>query len=155
MAEDDPDNTDKLSPEIHAMMGVYALYWKLQESIDLIATDLSHQECHMLIKLEVPKRMGVLASDMLSVPSTITATADSLESGGYLTRQNDPDDRRALLLVLTDKGEEARKMIQAEAGELFRRASGLNCEETEQFARLARKIRKTILETGIPEGLNK
>ncbi len=155
MTDDDPDPTDNLTPEIHAMMGVYALYWKLQESIEFIDTDLSHQECHMLIKLEHPKRMGVLASDMLTVPSTITATADSLEQGGYLTRQNDPNDRRALLLVLTNKGEEARAMIQAEAGEMFRRASGLNKEETEVFSRLAQKIRKNVLESGIPEGLNK
>ncbi|MEX0275976.1 MAG: MarR family winged helix-turn-helix transcriptional regulator [Ruegeria sp.] len=155
MTDDNGNGLRRLSPEIQAMMGVYALYWKLEESFDSIETDLSHQECHMLIKLDQPKRMGVLASDMLSVPSTITATADALEAAGYLTRQRDPEDRRAWLLVLTDQGEDARNMLVATAGELFHRASGLSGTETTEFARLACKIRENILKTGIPEGLTK
>lgn len=155
MSDDTSNRLSRLSPEIQAMMGVYALYWKLEESFDCIETDLSHQECHMLIKLDQPKRMGVLATDMLSVPSTITATADALETAGYLTRKRDPQDRRAWLLVLTTQGEEARNMLVATAGELFHRASGLNNQETIEFARLARKIRENILKTGIPEGLTK
>ncbi len=145
----------RLTPEIQAMMGVYALYWKLEESFASIETDLSHQECHMLIKLDQPKRMGVLAADMLTVPSTITVTADALENAGYLARRQDPDDRRAWLLVLTTKGTEARNMLVTMAGELFHRASGLNDAETAEFARLACKIRDNILKTGIPEGLTK
>jgi len=155
MPDDISSRLGRLSPEIQAMMGVYALYWKLEESFDCIETDLSHQECHMLIKLDQPKRMGVLATDMLSVPSTITATADALEAAGYLTRQRDPEDRRAWLLVLTEQGEEARTMLVTAAGELFHRASGLDDAETAEFARLARKIRDNILKTGIPEGLTK
>lgn len=145
----------RLSPEIQSIMGVYALYWKLEETFNCMESDLSHPECHMLIKLDEPKRMGVLAADMLSVPSTITATADSLQNLGYLTRERDPEDRRAWLLVLTKEGEEARNMLVSEAGDLFHRASGLDAEETAEFARLARKIRDNILKTGIPEGLKK
>lgn len=155
MSDDISIRLDRFSPEIQAIMGVYALYWKLEETLDCIDTDLSHPECHMLIKLDQPKRMGVLAADMLSLPSTITSTADALESAEYLTRERDPEDRRAWLLVLTDKGAAARNMLVAEAGNLFRRASGLNEDETDEFARLARKIRENILKTGIPEGLTK
>ncbi|MTI00797.1 MULTISPECIES: MarR family winged helix-turn-helix transcriptional regulator [Alphaproteobacteria] len=155
MPDDISSRLGRLTPEIQAMMGVYALYWKLEESFDCIETDLSHQECHMLIKLDQPKRMGILAADMLTVPSTITATADALEEAGYLARQRDPEDRRAWLLVLTEQGEEARNMLVTVAGELFQTASGLNAEETAEFARLARKIRDNILKTGIPEGLKK
>lgn len=155
MKDDDAFVMEGLSPEIQAMMGVYALYWKLEESIGDIHPDLSDHECHMLIKLERPKRMGVLACDLMTVPSTITATADSLETGGFLTRERDPDDRRAWLLVLTEQGEAARRKLVTEAGELFRRASGLNDGETQTFARLARKIRDNVLKTGIPEGLKK
>ena len=155
MSDDIRIRLGRLSPEIQAMMGVYALYWKLEESFGCIETDLSHQECHMLIKLDAPKRMGVLAADMLTLPSTITATADALEKAGHLTRQRDPEDRRAWLLVLTEQGEEARNMLVTVAGELFHSASGLNAEETAEFARLARKIRDNILKIGIPEGLKK
>ncbi|WP_171120278.1 MULTISPECIES: MarR family winged helix-turn-helix transcriptional regulator [unclassified Ruegeria] len=155
MTLDDSELVKRLSPEMQAMMGVYALYWKLQESLDLIDVAVSQQECHMLIKLDQPKRMGILAADMLTVPSTITSTADALEAAGYLTRQRDPEDRRAWLLVLSDKGLEMRQEILAEAGALFNRASGLNDAETAEFARLARKIRENILKTGIPEGMTK
>ncbi|CAD0183774.1 MarR family protein [Ruegeria sp. THAF57] len=155
MTLDDSELVKRLSPEMQAMMGVYALYWKLQESLDLIDVEVSQQECHMLIKLDQPKRMGILAADMLTVPSTITSTADALEAAGYLTRQRDPEDRRAWLLVLSDKGLEMRQEILAEAGALFNRASGLNDAETAEFARLARKIRENILKTGIPEGMTK
>ncbi len=155
MTLDDSEIVNRLSPEMQAMLGVYALYWKLQESLDLIDVELSQQECHMMIKLDQPKRMGVLAADMLTVPSTITSTADALEAAGYLKRQRDPEDRRAWLLVLSGKGLEMRQKILSEAGELFHRASGLNDAETAEFARLARKIRENILKTGIPEGLTK
>ncbi|WP_377190304.1 MarR family winged helix-turn-helix transcriptional regulator [Ruegeria meonggei] len=155
MTHDDSALIERLSPEMQAMMGVYALYWKLEESFGCIEMELTHQECHMLIKLDQPKRMGVLASDMLTVPSTITSTADALEKAGYLTRQSDPEDRRAWLLVLTEKGLEMRQMLVTEAGALFQRASGLTPAETAEFARLARKIRESIMKTGIPEGLKK
>ncbi|MEM6657743.1 MAG: MarR family transcriptional regulator [Pseudomonadota bacterium] len=155
MTFDDSALVKRLSPEMQAMMGVYALYWKLEESFDQIKMDLSHQECHMIIKLDLPKRMGVLAADMLTVPSNITSTADALEKAGYLTRQRDPEDRRAWLLVLTSKGLEMRQMLVAEAGALFQRASGLTATETADFAHLARKIRENIMKTGIPKGLKK
>ncbi len=155
MPDDISTRLSRLSPEIQSIMGVYALYWKLEETFDCMESDLSHPECHMLIKLDQPKRMGVLAADMLSVPSTITATADGLEKAGYLTRERDPEDRRAWLLVLTEQGQETRNMLVSEAGDLFHRASGLDAVETAEFARLARKIRDNILKTGIPEGLKK
>lgn len=155
MADDEPFVLDGLSPEIQAMMGVYALYWKVDESIDAIRPDLTRQESHMLIKLDRPKRMGVLACDMMMAPSSLTASADALEQAGHITRQRDPEDRRAWLLVLTEQGEAARNDLVEKAGELFRHASGLNTQETEVFAKLAHKIRDNILKTGIPEGLKK
>lgn len=141
-------------PEIEAMMGVYALYWKLEEVIaaEVAETGLSRPEAHMLIKLGTPMRMGVLAREMLALPSTITATADSLERAGNLTRSRDPDDRRAWLLELTPEGRALRAEFVADAGALFHEVSGLDACETEEFARLARKIRLTILETGLSEG---
>lgn len=157
MPNDETFVMEGFSPEIQAMMGVHALYWKLEETIDDLATDpeLSRNELHLMVKLDRPKRMGVLARDLLAAPSTLTATTDNLEAKGYLKRQRDPKDRRAWLLVLTTLGQDVRQTVVTRAGEMFHQASGLNCEETEEFARLARKIRENILKTGIPEGLKK
>lgn len=152
-------NTDeefrKLTPEIQAMMGVYALYWKLEEQIDLIDTEpqLSKLESRMMIRLDAPRRMGVMANLMLTVPSAVTAAADSLEARGYLTRSRDPEDRRAWLIRLTEAGWERRREMERLAAEIFAASSGLTAEETKAFSDLAGKIFDTIMSTGTPEGL--
>ncbi|MBE1284250.1 MAG: MarR family transcriptional regulator [Rhodobacteraceae bacterium] len=156
MTDDQSDDFESLTPEIRSMMGVMLLYWRLDEGFREKDQDLqlSKQEKHILLRLREPMRMGVLAKRMLQVPSSITASADALETKGYLTRSRDPDDRRAWLLSLTDLGWQVRTDIIEEAGTFFRDVSGLSDDETERFAELAGKIRTTILKTGIPEGLD-
>lgn len=134
-------------------MGVRALFLKLEEQVEQINLDppLSKQERQMLVNLNLPKRMGALARDMTALPSTVTATADSLEGKGFVRRRRDPEDRRALQLTLTEQGQTARAALIAMAGDLFRTISGLDASEIETFARLAAKARATIQETGAPE----
>lgn len=152
-----PDTEFEFSPEIHAMMGVHALFWKIEEQVEQInlTPPLSKQERQLLICLGKAKRMGVLAREMASLPSTVTAIADSLEGKGFVLRTRDPDDRRAYQLDLTSEGILARDALVKKAGELFRQISGLSSTEIETFARLAAKARETALEAGIPEGMKK
>ena len=107
----------------------------------------------MIIRLDRPKRMGLLAQMMLTVPSTVTATADTLEEQGYVQRRRDSEDRRAWLLELTESGWERRRQMEHQASEMFRASSGLNEEETLIFSELAGKIYDNVLRTGVPEGL--
>jgi DNA-binding MarR family transcriptional regulator len=51
-----------------------------------------------------PQRMGHLAHRLGVVPRTITPMVDALEEGGLVTREDDPDDRRATMLRITDDG---------------------------------------------------
>jgi DNA-binding MarR family transcriptional regulator len=51
-----------------------------------------------------PQRMGHLAHRLGVVPRTITPMVDALEDGGLVTREDDPDDRRATMLRITDAG---------------------------------------------------
>lgn len=145
----------KLTPEIQAMMGVFALYWKLNEQIELINTgpELSKLESRMMIRLDAPRRMGVMAKLMLTVPSAVTAAADSLEEHGYLIRRRDPEDRRAWLIELSEAGWERRREMERMAVEIFHAASGLSGEETKVFSELAGKIFDNVMRTGAPEGL--
>lgn len=153
------DETDTafqaLTPEIRAILGVFALYWKLDDSIEKLNNDprLTKMECRMIIRLDRPSRMGRLAEMMLTVPSSVTASADSLEKQGYVQRRRDPEDRRAWLLELTKNGQARRLKMQQQAGEMFRASSGLNDEETLMFSELAGKIYDNVLRTGVPEGL--
>ncbi|AZV80780.1 MarR family transcriptional regulator (plasmid) [Parasedimentitalea marina] len=156
MSLDQTDNTFlALTPEIRAILGVFALYWKLDDSIEKMNDDpkLTKMECRMIIRLDQPNRMGLLAQMMLTVPSTVTATADSLEEQGYVQRRRDPEDRRAWLLELTQSGWERRREMEQLASEMFLEASGLNKDETLIFSELAGKIYDNVLRTGVPEGL--
>jgi DNA-binding MarR family transcriptional regulator len=153
---DDLDDLTGFSEEIRSIMGVYALHGQLDMCFDKepdLDPPLTHTEGHMMVRLDGPRRMGVLAKLMLALPSTITATADSLEKRGLVVRERDPSDRRAWLLQLTPEGAALREDMLAEGGQLFRQLSGLNDEEIRTFAELASKIHSHILKTGTPEGM--
>ncbi|MVO18637.1 MarR family winged helix-turn-helix transcriptional regulator [Parasedimentitalea huanghaiensis] len=153
------DETDTafqaLTMEIRAILGVFALYGKLDDSIEKMNDDpkLAKMERRMIIRLDRPRRMGLLAQMMLTVPSAVTASADSLEEKGHLLRRRDPSDKRAWLLELTDSGKDIRREMEQMAGVMFREASGLNEEEIQIFSVLAGKIYDNVIKTGLPEGL--
>jgi len=60
--------------------------------------------------------------------STLTGILDRMERGGFIQRRDDPEDRRSLLVFLTDKGREA-------GPELIRLAEKLDREVRGQFPR--------------------
>lgn len=142
-----------LSPEIESLMAVHLLYWKTEKQMEIINIDppLTKNERHLIVRLEHPSRMGSLAKDMLVLPSTLTAVADSLEAEGLLVRHADPSDRRASLLSLTPKGIEIRLMLIAKAATFFAEVTGLSPREIEEFALLSRKIKARILQDAVPE----
>lgn len=142
-----------LSPEIESLMAVHLLYWKTEKQMEIINIDppLTKNERHLIVRLEHPSRMGSLAKDMLVLPSTLTAVADSLEAEGLLVRHADPTDRRASLLSLTPKGIEIRLMLIAKAATFFAEVTGLSPREIEEFALLSRKIKARILQDAVPE----
>lgn len=55
-----------------------------------------------------------LSDALRCTPRHVTALADSLQAGGWITRQPHPADRRATLVSLTAKGNTAVAWIQAE-----------------------------------------
>ncbi|AVO36971.1 MarR family transcriptional regulator [Pukyongiella litopenaei] len=146
-----------LAPELRSLMGVHVLYWKFEECADAEILDppLTRHERYMLVRLEMPARMGVLARDMLALPSTVTATADALEAKGLLTRERDLEDRRAWRLRLTDAGDRARRDLMERARRVFRDITGLAPDEVDRLAALLDRASCNILETGVPEGLKK
>lgn len=69
---------------------------------------------------DTPWRMGELAARMGIVPRSATSLVDALEQAGLVLRAIDPDNRRSILVTLTEQGQDVqRKMGQAraEAGE--------------------------------------
>ncbi len=144
------EETSCLLPEVCAMLGIYALYWKMDAALDEtdLAPRLGHTESRLLIQLDRPRRMGALAQLLLTGAPSVTAAADKLEELALVERMPDPDDRRALLLHLTERGQQTRQQLQNQVSELFRRISGLTKSDIDQFATLSMKIHDTILGQG-------
>jgi DNA-binding MarR family transcriptional regulator len=88
-----------------------------------------------------PWRMGELASRMGIVPRSATSLVDGLERAGLVKRAIDPDNRRSILVILTDHGKQVQRDMsdaRAEAGEhLF---AHLDERERELLADLLDKV---------------
>jgi DNA-binding MarR family transcriptional regulator len=62
-----------------------------------------------------PVRLGDLAAAERIAPSTLTRLVNVLEDRGYLVRKPAPDDARAYLVTVTDRGNEVLGRIREEA----------------------------------------
>ncbi|NLM20347.1 MAG: MarR family transcriptional regulator [Peptococcaceae bacterium] len=71
--------------------------------------DLSISEIHVLeeIGLEGSRNMSSVARDLNITIGTLTIAINNLLRKGYVTRRRSQEDRRIVLISLTDKGQEA------------------------------------------------
>ncbi|TXC97381.1 MarR family winged helix-turn-helix transcriptional regulator [Streptomyces sp. ISID311] len=70
-------------------------------------------------------RLTVLAARAGMTPQSMGELVDDLESSGYLTRVNDPTDRRARLIIFTDRGQVAMRACREIAVAIDRRYATL------------------------------
>lgn len=143
-----------LPAEMNVLLGVYLLYWKVDEVVDTINVTpaLTKNERHLLINMAEPRRMGELATEMQVLPSTLTNIADALETKGMAVRERDPQDRRASRLRLTETGTAKRKEVIQKGAQIFTEISGLTHPETETISALMLKVIHNIKANGLPEG---
>ena len=117
---------------------------------ELLRGETSHGlnpgEFGVLIELRLdgpPYRMTPtqLYSRSLVTSGGMTGRIDRLENRGLVCRSPDPEDRRSILVALTESG---RELIEAAAPTHFRNmerlAEGLTSEERERLAGLLRKL---------------
>jgi len=87
-------------------------------------------------------RMSELARLANGSQSRLSNVARRLEDRGWLRREPDPDDRRAKLLVLTEKGLKVRTTMMKASAEMFSAMTGLDEAGTKQLlALLSRRVR--------------
>lgn len=90
------------------------------------------------------RQFNELASSCCCAPSTITGVVDTLEGKGLVTREANPQDRRSLLVRLTEMG---RSMEQATPGlELILDGccEGLSRSELRQLSELLGRLNDTL-----------
>lgn len=149
------DKTERIPQEMRIMFGTLVLFRAIEARMDEFNVEdpLTKPERHMIVNLGIPRRMGQMAEDMNTLPSTITAIADGLEARGLVARDRDPEDRRAWQLRLTLAGEKTRRALIARTVDLFEDITGLAETEIGQLATLMDKVTEHILKNGFPKGL--
>jgi DNA-binding MarR family transcriptional regulator len=110
-------------------------------------------QCHLLLEIEVRGRasIGELADALELDPSTLSRTADSLVRAGFVSRTEDPSNRRRQLLELAAQGKEKVDCINAACDryyeEVLAGAAGRKRRElAEAVAYLTAAIRATRLQ---------
>lgn len=85
--------------------------------------------------------LGYLAERLACVKSNITQLVDRLEADGLVRRMPDPEDRRSVRAVLTDKGREAYAAGQAAQAQAERElVEGLSADDRARLAALLRNL---------------
>lgn len=102
---------------------------------------------HAIFKIS--KNPGVKQAELAEAlevePITLTRMLDRMVEGGWVERQPDPNDRRARLLVLTDKARDALAPMRIVVEEIYEEAlAGLTLQERDELIRLLARVRANL-----------
>ena len=86
------------------------------------------------------KRFKELASACCCSPSTITGIIDTMEKHDLVYRENNPEDRRSLLVKLTDKGKSIENKTRPIKISLQNCCKGFLSEDIENLTHLLKKL---------------
>ena len=100
-------------------------------------TPAQSRALRVIARTDGPLRMGELAASLGVVPRSATGLVDPLEAAGLVARAVDPDNRRSVLVTLTDRGVEIqREMAGARKAAADRMFGALSPAERTELARL-------------------
>lgn len=88
--------------------------------------------------------IGSITKLIMSTPGNVTVVVKNLKRDGYITSLQDPNDKRASILSITQKGKDViEELFPGHAKNFERYFHGLDEEETVELFRLLRKLYKT------------
>ncbi|HMB41765.1 MAG TPA: MarR family transcriptional regulator [Balneolaceae bacterium] len=88
-----------------------------------------------------PLNQRAIAEKLLKSGGNITMVIDNLEKSGYVTRKKDPQDRRAVLIHLTEKGDEfINEFFPKHLDKIKKEFSVLTDSEKKQLAAMCKKL---------------
>lgn len=127
-------------------------YIKLQRAADTVTTQTARRVkefgltesqfgvLEMLLHLG-PAQQSVIAEKLLKSGGNITMVIDHLEKRKLLRRKVNPDDRRCIVVHLTDQGRTLiAGIFPAHAAHIAETMSALSAEEQETLGALCRKL---------------
>lgn len=71
--------------------------------------DITNNDMHIIeaINIEEPRKMSDIAKRLNVTVGTLTTNMNSLEKKGYIIRERSTEDKRVVLVILTEKGRKA------------------------------------------------
>ncbi len=104
-------------------------------------TPAQSRALRVIARADGPLRMGELAAFLGVVPRSATGLVDPLEASGLVARAVDPDNRRSVLVTLTDRGVEIqREMAAARKAAADRMFGELTAAERAELSRLLDRV---------------
>jgi DNA-binding MarR family transcriptional regulator len=133
--------TEEAVDRIHKL----AKYFGRQTDVTAERFGLKRGEFKVLVKLRTASDMsmspGDLAQRLVLSTGAMTNRLDRLEATGLVTRNPDPDDRRALIVTLTDEGTDLiDRAVKAQAAEEHQILSALEPDERHRLNGLLRRL---------------
>ncbi len=113
----------------------------------LAGFDLSVPKALLLLEIspEGGENPKTLAAKLDLESSSMTGLLDRLEKKGFIERRPDPNDRRSILIFLTQSGITARENIKALVEKLDRKVQeALSADDVKAFRRIISVISKQI-----------
>lgn len=99
----------------------------------------------VILKQKGQSTMSELAMDLGAPLSTVTNIGQRLTRRGYIQRERDPKDQRAILVRLTPAGENLADRLLALMNNVLQRVQEvLTADELQQFIALSMKIAKAV-----------
>lgn len=142
------DELDRKADQLrHAVLGIMHLYRVVESTIARSPQfELSMQELRVVEFLgdEGAKMMRELAELLLLAVNSVTTIVDNLEKKGMVRRQRPEEDRRVVLVELTERGKKTFEVAAQERKQFYRSMLGsLTEEEQEILLVLFRKVGRT------------
>lgn len=115
-----------------------------EKSLRENGSDLTITEMHTIHAVgdERPRTMSEVAKELNITMGTLTTGIDKLIKKGYVIRRRTEEDKRVVLVELTDKGIEAKRMHDEFHQEMIR--SVIDTMDTEEEIILTKSLKKLI-----------
>ncbi len=146
--EKDIGRSDFYSPFHKALVNLwYTSRWFDRQISDILKehkVQAQHINILQILHLSNKKLCPTEIKDiMLDSTGDLTRLVDKLVNFGHVERHNDPNDRRHVLLSITEAGEEFRKTVYGKLLDRFDEINNLTESESSEFSALLDKLRKS------------